>query len=119
MPDCNENYESEIQDGRNLRSVKCKYCNSIILKPSAAIFTTVEFQLPLMKQIVGENMIDVETLSLFWLVSDMLIFENVGFSNAVGNNKYLICADCESGPIGYFDILSKKSYVALNRVQHC
>ncbi|KAK4884928.1 hypothetical protein RN001_001199 [Aquatica leii] len=93
MPDCNENYESEIQDGRNLRSVKCKYCNSIILKPSAAIFTTVEFQLPLMKQIVGENMIDVETLSLFWLVSDMLIFENVGFSNAVGNNKYLICAD--------------------------
>ncbi|KAF5294090.1 hypothetical protein FQR65_LT10914 [Abscondita terminalis] len=119
MPDCNENFENEIHEGRNLRSVKCKHCNSIILKPLTASFTTVEFQLPLMKQIVGENAVDTETLSLFWLVSDMLIFENVGFSNAVGNSKFLICADCESGPIGYFDIPSKKSFVALNRVKHC
>ncbi|KAB0805497.1 hypothetical protein PPYR_02467 [Photinus pyralis] len=118
MPDCSENYEGEIQDGFNIRSIKCKYCNSTILKPLTATFTTIEFQLPFMKQITGED-VGTEDLSLFWLVADMLIFENVGFSNTVGNNKYLICADCESGPIGYFDVISKKSYVALNRIKHC
>lgn len=62
---------------------------------------------------------ETEELSLFWLVAEMLTFENVGFSNTVGNNKYLTCADCEAGPIGYHDIPSKKSYVALSRVKHC
>lgn len=49
----------------------------------------------------------------------MFTFQNVGFSHTVGNNKYLACADCEAGPIGYHDVANKKSYVALSRVQHC
>lgn len=49
----------------------------------------------------------------------MFTFQNVGFTNSVGNNKFLTCADCEAGPIGYYDIDSKKSYIALCRVQHC
>jgi hypothetical protein len=42
MPDCSENYESEISDGRNFRSVKCKFCSSVILSPSSATFTSFE-----------------------------------------------------------------------------
>lgn len=42
MPDCNENYETEISEGRNLRTVKCKFCRSVILKPSMASFATTE-----------------------------------------------------------------------------
>lgn len=72
-----------------------------------------------MKQTGGTNHPETEELSLFWMVTDMLMFENVGFSNTVGNNKYLTCADCEAGPIGYYDLSSKKSYVALSRVKHC
>lgn len=72
-----------------------------------------------MKQMGGTQKPETEDLSLFWLVTDMLMFENIGFSNTVGNTKYLACADCEAGPIGYFDILNKTSYVALSRVRHC
>lgn len=48
----------------------------------------------------------------------MFTFQNVGFTNTVGENKYLTCADCDAGPIGYYNIPSKKSYIALSRVQH-
>lgn len=42
MPDCGENYKKEISDGRNARSVKCKYCSSIILTPTSATFANFE-----------------------------------------------------------------------------
>ncbi|XP_023015506.2 RAB interacting factor STRAT [Leptinotarsa decemlineata] len=120
MPDCNSNYESEINDGKNARNVKCKFCSSTILTPSTASFTSFEFQLPLIRQSKSnEQNPESECVSLFWSVSDMFTFQNVGFSNTVGNNKYLTCADCEAGPIGYHDIPSKMSYVALSRVVHC
>lgn len=66
----------------------------------------------------NESSPETETISCFWTVPDMFTFQNVGFSNTVGDNKYLTCADCEAGPIGYHDIPSKKSYVALSRVEH-
>src|SRR5688572_3717200 len=61
---------------------------------------------------------DGETLNEHWLVSDMFTFENVGFSNTVGTVKYLICADCEIGPIGWHDVnIKNEFYIALGRVE--
>lgn len=42
MPDCSENYENEITDGKNVRNIKCKYCNSCILTPYSASFASFE-----------------------------------------------------------------------------
>ena len=62
---------------------------------------------------------DGETLRNHWLVDNMFTFENVGFSNTVGGIKYLICADCEIGPVGWHSIEAKDEfYVALDRVSH-
>lgn len=61
---------------------------------------------------------DTESLKDFWTVADMFTFENVGFSHTVDNVKFLVCADCELGPIGYHDIPTKKSFIALDRVRH-
>jgi len=62
---------------------------------------------------------DGELLSAYWLVDNMYTFENIGFSNNVGTMKYLICADCEIGPVGWHDITDKAAfYVALDRVEH-
>ena len=62
---------------------------------------------------------DGETLYDHWLVSDMYTFENVGFSNTVGTLKYLICADCEIGPIGWHDIAVKNEfYVSFARIKN-
>ena len=60
---------------------------------------------------------DGETVTDFWVVDDMFTFDNVGFSNTVGTTKFLICADCEIGPVGYHDITNQKAfYIALDRV---
>lgn len=59
-----------------------------------------------------------ENFHEFWIIDDMYTFENIGFSNTVGNYKYLICADCEMGPVGYHNTSTKKNYVALKRVKH-
>ncbi|KAH1007284.1 guanine nucleotide exchange factor MSS4 homolog [Dendroctonus ponderosae] len=119
MPDCNVNFEAEIEEGQNKRSVKCKFCSSVILTPATAAIMNVEHSLPLIRQTkTTEENPDTETTSVFWAVKDMFTFQNVGFSNTVGNTKYLTCADCEAGPIGFHDIPTKMSFVALSRVSH-
>ena len=56
-----------------------------------------------------------ETLNRFWLVEDMYLFENMGFSKTVDNIKYLACAECDVGPIGWHDLISKKNYLSIDR----
>lgn len=52
-----------------------------------------------------------DQLTSQWLVEDMFHFENVGFTKTVnGGEKYLICADCEIGPIGWTDVRNNKEY---------
>lgn len=70
------------------------------------------------KQTKTADELESEEYKEFWIIDDMFTFENIGFSNQVGNYKYLICADCEMGPVGYHDIETKKSYIALKRVKH-
>lgn len=66
-----------------------------------------------------EDSVDRDTLTAHWLVGDMFDFENVGFTNDVGRIKYLICADCEIGPIGWHCLDDKIGYyVAIDRVNH-
>lgn len=59
-----------------------------------------------------------ELLNDYWLVEEINGFENVGVSHKVENVKYLVCADCERGPIGWHDLATFHSYIALSRVVH-
>uniref|UniRef100_T1H5S0 Guanine nucleotide exchange factor MSS4-like protein n=1 Tax=Megaselia scalaris TaxID=36166 RepID=T1H5S0_MEGSC len=62
--------------------------------------------------------VETEEISEFWVVNDMFTFENIGFSNQVDNVKYLTCADCEKGPVGFNIASEKNCYIALSRVKH-
>lgn len=86
----------------------------------ATLLSSNEFSLPLMHQKHSKSIDELETevFKEYWIIDDMFHFENIGFSNTVGNYKYLICADCEMGPVGYHDITTKTNYVALQRVKH-
>lgn len=78
-----------------------------------------QFFLPHMKKKTDGTSETGETLKKYWKVDDMFEFENLGFTNTVETIKYLICADCEIGPIGWHDINDKKAfYIALDRVKH-
>ncbi|XP_029357717.1 guanine nucleotide exchange factor MSS4 [Echeneis naucrates] len=111
------------KDGKNNKSVLCQRCGSKVLGPGMALFAEKELFLPSMRKKTSlkttEGSVDGDTLNAHWLVDDMFSFENVGFTKDVGNIKYLICADCEIGPIGWHCLDDKRSfYVALERVNH-
>lgn len=57
-----------------------------------------------------------ETKKEYYLVKDMFFFENIGFSHQVDNYKYLSCADCDTGPLGWFDPSTKESFLAFSRI---
>ncbi|XP_077983015.1 guanine nucleotide exchange factor MSS4-like [Glandiceps talaboti] len=106
-------------DGKNTKFVVCQRCQSKVLKPGSAVFAQKELYLPHMKKKSESDQSSGETLNDFWLVDDMYTFENVGFTNTVDGIKYLTCADCEVGPIGWHDLRNKTQfYVALDRVHH-
>ncbi|XP_027521543.1 guanine nucleotide exchange factor MSS4 [Corapipo altera] len=105
--------------GRNLRAVLCQRCGSRVLLPGAATFARRELLLPAMRKKAATAAAGGggDVLREHWLVRDMFSFENVGFTRDVGNVKFLVCADCEAGPIGWHCLDDKDSfYVALERV---
>ncbi|XP_078063269.1 LOW QUALITY PROTEIN: guanine nucleotide exchange factor MSS4 [Mustelus asterias] len=109
--------------GTNGKAVVCERCGSRVLSPGTARYRRRELFLPSMRQreVLGteESSVKGDMLQEHWFVDDMYTFENVGFTKNVNNIKYLVCADCEIGPIGWHCLDDKKSfYVALDRVQH-
>ncbi|XP_048879842.1 guanine nucleotide exchange factor MSS4 [Brienomyrus brachyistius] len=123
---CPDRSQLVSEDGKNTKSVLCQRCGSKVLCPGTALFAEKELFLPSMRKktesesiALTEGSVDGDTLTAHWLVDDMYSFENVGFTKDVGKVKYLICADCEIGPIGWHCLDDKKSfYVALDRVDH-
>lgn len=112
-------FPNQIADGnQNKNAIQCQFCDSIILKAKSAYYSENECNLPMMHQKNKEYVTQSEVLKNYWQVNDMFTFENIGFSNTVQDKKYLICADCEMGPVGYHDMASKICYVALKRVKH-
>ncbi|XP_060066526.1 guanine nucleotide exchange factor MSS4-like [Ylistrum balloti] len=112
-------FDGMVQEGKNKTKICCQRCSSVILLPQKASMKEKELFLPHMKKKPNAAPKDGETLNKFWLVDDMFTFENLGFTNTVDNIKYLICADCEVGPIGVHDIRQNKQfYIALDRVRH-
>lgn len=107
-------------DGKNLKTVVCPRCRSVVLRPGTAKYDRASISLPPMT-VEKEKDHPCEEVQLYdvWLVDDMFTFENVGFSNTVGSMKYLTCADCEVGPIGWQDLTKPTEiYVAHERVLH-
>lgn len=114
---------------RNTKTVVCQRCGSKVLLPGIGVLIQKELFLPSMRKkdavLDGDvvappvNEVDGDALHDHWLVENMYAFENVGFTKNTGNIKYLVCADCEIGPIGWHCTDDTKSfYVALDRVDH-
>ena len=104
----------------NVKQVICQRCPSKIIPPKFATLSEEEFKLAPMKKKTDESGNDggEECLTQFYCVKDMFDFDNVGFTKDVGEFKFLCCADCEIGPIGYHKKSDGTSYVALARIRH-
>ncbi|XP_060833603.1 guanine nucleotide exchange factor MSS4 homolog [Rhopalosiphum padi] len=117
--DVKNNFNHLITEEKNKHTVYCTKCPSQILSSTMGKYLRIEFNLPHMSQKKNCEAVECELLTDYWMVPDMYIFDNIGFSKTVESGiKYLICADCEIGPIGWYDDNTKQSYVALSRVKH-
>lgn len=88
---------------------------------AATFVSTIKFPFVLQVQLPvtskeAQDVSATEVLARHLCVNDIYTFENMGFSNTVEDMKYLVCADCEFGPIGYMSLTDKKSFVSLDRV---
>lgn len=109
---------SLVSEGQNSHIVVCTHCESRVLSPQSATLLKKSYPLPMPTQPKNQLSTLTEDLSEWWVVDDMFTFDNIGFSHSVGSTKYLVCADCERGPVGWHDNNTRKSYVALTRVKH-
>ena len=108
-------------DNKNAKSLTCLRCPSKILPKQTGVFINdIEKDLHVMHKKQEDAGVKKERFKQFYVVNDMFDFDNVGFTKSVDNDsiKYLICADCEIGPLGWHCISTKKNYVALARVKH-
>lgn len=102
-------------EGKNRDFIRCTFCSCLILRPSIAALTEKsEINLPKIERAKVEE----SSCRKFWLVQDIYQFENLSFSRTVDDMKYLACAECDIGPIGYQDQSDKTSYIAFERVSY-
>merc|ERR1712147_284802 len=87
-----------VTNGKLNCQLTCQLCPSKVLPPSSAVLVEETKSLPAFT--TDKNAEDIE---LWWMVDDMFTFDNIGFSKAKDGIKYLTCADCEVGPLGYHD----------------
>eukprot|EP00096_Caligus_rogercresseyi_P007825 TRINITY_DN2591_c0_g2_i1.p1 TRINITY_DN2591_c0_g2~~TRINITY_DN2591_c0_g2_i1.p1 ORF type:complete len:129 (-),score=46.40 TRINITY_DN2591_c0_g2_i1:95-481(-) len=110
------------ENGKNAKVVRCLNCSSKIMSNNVGTYEEIEFELHSLKAKKAKDPSDVvvekEKLTDYYRVEDIFDFDNVGFSHTVEDTKYLVCADCEMGPIGWQSLATKKSYVALKRIKH-
>ncbi|RWS18475.1 uncharacterized protein B4U80_11263 [Leptotrombidium deliense] len=100
-------------EGMNTCEVICKRCSCLILREKQAVFADKQIDVPL-TEVTGDS--QSETLNEQWCVENMYQFENMGFSNTVNDCKFLVCAECEYGPLGVHFIKLNKSYLCWQRV---
>ncbi|KAL3116032.1 hypothetical protein niasHT_007332 [Heterodera trifolii] len=119
--------EEVTADGRNIRPVLCPHCPSVILRPLSAQFLSstdgprIALPLPRQKKRAdegGDEAVQTTEHSQWWTLTDMMQFENVGFTNAFRGRRFLACADCEIGPIGFVCDQTGKFLVSVERVRH-
>lgn len=112
----------DASNSTNKQNVHCTRCSSLILRKNQGQFCCQTFDIPLPAQSKAElqkSNIQSEPLSHYWVVNDIYTFENIGFTNATNQKKYLICADCEIGPLGFMNVDNQKEiFLAIERVKH-
>eukprot|EP00051_Salpingoeca_urceolata_P029643 m.7133 g.7133 ORF g.7133 m.7133 type:complete len:163 (+) comp2822_c0_seq1:255-743(+) len=108
---------------KNTKAIVCKRCGSKIIALQVCELTQQERDLPKLavsKEAMQTGVPETSPVTDCWLLRNMMDFDNVGFSHAVGDLKYLTCADCELGPLGWQDrsITPPEFYVAFDRVAY-
>ncbi|KAI6188808.1 Guanine nucleotide exchange factor MSS4-like protein [Aphelenchoides besseyi] len=106
-------FQETTDKGRNLHRLICLRCRSVVLTNSSAeMVSDMPMELPHIKVQTANK--DTESISEWWKVNDLMVFENIGVTNSHDGRRYLCCADCDLGPIGIQ--IDNLYYLALDRL---
>jgi hypothetical protein len=126
------------ENQQNSDSILCDKCSTLILKPLSASLcqvdqpemlpptttTKIKESIASLDDSLADSFINTKDNTsnknnkTFWKVKDMYTFENIGFTHPVkssSSQRYLCCAECEIGPLGYQSI-TNELYLATDRV---
>ncbi|UMM29464.1 hypothetical protein L5515_011812 [Caenorhabditis briggsae] len=107
----------EVQARTNEDTLICKECKTVvILKNMTTEFLNEERDLPLPRQKKGIDHTQTEPVRGYFGVKDIFAFENVGFTRSSEGKRYLVCGECEQGPVGFVDTLTEMNYVTPERL---
>jgi hypothetical protein len=105
-------FEDFNEGDQNTQSIECLRCSCCILRAQTATFTRDSNAVSLPPIRKGHQ--EEAQAPYQWTVNDMMTFENIGFSKADPDTpqlRYLVCAECELGPLGYQKDISVKEFV--------
>uniref|UniRef100_A0A8R1DFX6 Uncharacterized protein n=1 Tax=Caenorhabditis japonica TaxID=281687 RepID=A0A8R1DFX6_CAEJA len=95
----------------------CNVCKTVImLKNMATEWINEERELPLQRQKKGIDSTETEVVQGYFGVKDMFAFENIGFTRSAAGKRFLVCGECEQGPVGFVDSETQMNYVAPSRM---
>jgi len=103
----------------NLKCIHCKRCGSKLVRDAVAtLLEDRKISMPSMHK-KHEGSDKQEESDTFWMLKNLMEFENVGVTHTVDSIKYLCCADCEVGPVGLTLVDKNDEYlVAADRVEY-
>ncbi|ORZ32622.1 Mss4-like protein [Catenaria anguillulae PL171] len=118
-------------DGLNTYRIYCPnpLCKCLILreKHGRHVRQPAKFDMPSMPQTQAQS-VPAPSVQAdqgeadFFEIKDMMSFENIGFSKTVHQSvKFLSCADCDLGPLGYQEVgpdAYKGCFLHMDRVRY-
>ncbi|ORX46530.1 Mss4-like protein [Hesseltinella vesiculosa] len=113
------------ETNKNTADIFCpkEGCRCLIIRKNTAVLVERDadkLSLPESVLPAEANVSDDKEDTQFWLLKDMMDFDNVGFSKTVGSVKFLSCADCDLGPLGYHDTACspKEFLISIRRARY-
>lgn len=112
------------EQGMNAKSLFCCHCGSQFISAEKAERVEHEQSQAHFQKIANGSKVDKETISpLFWKVGDVWDFDNIAQTRKVmeGNenekpNVYLLCSDCDKGPVAVRWAEGEPFYISHSRV---
>lgn len=106
---------TEDEELSNSQDIFCK-CKTLILRRNQGkLILPTELMQKVDKNLdIDKNFIR----GCYWLVDDMYKFDQIGYTKEIKSQydeaktlRYLVCADCNQCPLGWFDSSTKESYL--------
>ncbi|PAV63339.1 hypothetical protein WR25_25461 [Diploscapter pachys] len=106
------------EDEKNFYKIVCRRCESVFFPEGAVRY--IKAGKPIDLRVMthqGKGEPGYEKISWWWYTEDDMAFDTIGWQT-INRKKYLMCGDCELGPVGVRSEDNKRFWVAVERCKY-